>query len=54
MEETRTCDCCGKEIKIGDPIYRIPGLIHRCCSKACLLDCYVPTYQVGTYTGEED
>lgn len=38
------CDCCGKRIIKGRPIYRKPGLVYMCCSASCLLDAVTPYY----------
>ena len=31
------CSACGKEIKLGEIVYRVEGLIYKCCSPSCLL-----------------
>ena len=47
------CSNCGKEIKIGEKVYLMPGLIYTCCSPACLLHACSLAY-VETNTGQFD
>lgn len=51
------CDCCGKRIIKGRPIYREHGLTYMCCSAACLLYALTNAYKVestGYYETQEE